>query len=97
MLAKRASPTRRAGPPPYKHPLSWLRAARLHTMELEAADNNDTGRLSFVISRSPSFRSGITSASFQADGNAEVNKEWFGISVRIGRMAGRASFLNHSH
>ena len=49
------------------------------------------GRLLLAISWSPSFNYGTTSDFFQADGKTEVNKERLTITVRIGRIHGRAS------
>ena len=64
---------------------------RSHTFE--AAGSSETGRLFVAISGSPSFRSGITSDSFQRLGKTDDIKERFTISVNVGKMYGRASFI----
>lgn len=47
----------------------------------------------FAISWSPSLGRGTTSDVFQAAGKADDNKERFTISVRIGRIQGKASLM----
>ena len=53
---------------------------------LEVAGSNDSGRLLFATSWSPSLRSGITSDIFQADGKTEVCNERFIMSVITGSL-----------
>ena len=60
-----------------------------HTFE--AAGSSETGRLFVVISGSPSFKSGITSDSFQRLGKTDDIRERFTISVNVGKMHGRAT------
>lgn len=69
--------------------LLWFRATRSHT--LDATGKSETGRLLLAISWSPSFNNGTTSDFLQANRKTEVNKEWLTITVRIGRIHGRAS------
>ena len=68
---------------------SWFRATRSHT--LDATSKSETGRLLLAMSWSPSFNNGTTSDFFQANRKTEVNKERLTITVRIGRIHGRAS------
>ena len=58
---------------------------------LDATGKSETGQLLLAILWSPSFNNGTTSDFFQADGKTEVNKERLTITVRIGRIHGRAS------
>ena len=51
------------------------------------------GRLLFATSWSPSFNSGMTSASFQIVGKTDIKREQLTISVIVGRIHGRASFI----
>ena len=52
------------------------------------------GRLLFATSWSPSFNSGMTSASFHIVGKTDVKREQLTISVIVaGRMHDRASFI----
>ena len=60
---------------------------------LEAAGSNDTGRLQLGISGSPSFKSGMTSDSFQHVGKTDDRREQFTISVSVGKIQGRASLI----
>ena len=64
---------------------------RSHTFE--AAGSSETGRLLVAISGSPSFKSGMTSDSFQRLGKTDDIRERFTISLRIGKMHGRASLI----
>ena len=59
------------------------------SMLLEAA----TRRLLFASSWSPSLGRGTTSDIFQAAGKTDDNKERFTISVKIGRIQGKASLM----
>ena len=70
---------------------NWFNAIRSQTFEV--ARSNDTGRLLCAISSSPSLGSGTTSAIFQATGKTDDNKERFTISVRIGKIQGKASLM----
>ena len=59
----------------------------------EAAGNRDTRRLLVAISGSPSFKSGMTSDSFQRIGKTDDIREWFSISVIVGKMHCRAFLI----
>ena len=59
----------------------------------EAADSSETGQLLVAISGSPSFKSGMTSDSCQRLGKTDDIRERFTISVRVGKMHGRASLI----
>ena len=71
--------------------VNWFKATRSHI--LDSAGNNDTGLFPLATSGSPpSFRIGTISDSFHGEGNTDVKSELFMISVKIGRIACRASF-----
>ena len=71
--------------------INWFRATR--SQIFDAAGSNETGRLLFGISWSPSFRSGMTSDIFHAAGKTDDNKDRFTMSVSTGRMQGSASLI----
>ena len=53
------------------------------------------GRLLFATSWSPSLSNGTTSAFFHAAGKTEDNNERFTMSVKVGRILGRASLITN--
>jgi len=70
----------------------WFNAMHLHTFE--AAGKSDTRQLLLVaFSGSPSFKSGMTSDSFQQLGKTDDIRERFTISVRVGKMHGSMSLI----